>query len=185
MLREFFQNLRPLMKRYLFSAVCVGLCLLLLIGATILWLDQRQLSLRAQLRTAQGEAVLAALAAGPALRESLAQVRATTARIQENLMAEPNLADNLWYFYNFETTNRVRLSNLQQLFTAGGDPASGYKLIPYSLRVTGTFPQVMGFLQALETGPKLAQIRAFSLDRIDPAGEQIAMQLEVSILGRP
>lgn len=186
MLRAFFQNLQPTLKRYFFSSICAGLSLLLLIVAAVLWFDQRNLEQRLQTRTAQGEAVLAALAAGPALRDTLNQIRDTTASINANLIEESNLAENLWYFYNFESQAKVRLANLQQLFTPGGGAGDAtYKLIPYSLRVTGTFPQVMDFLQKLETGPKLAKIRNFSLSRLDAEGVNVALQIDVVLLGKP
>jgi Tfp pilus assembly protein PilO len=186
MLREFFQNLKPTLKRYLFSSICTALSILLLIAAVLLWLDQRQLNQRVQLRTAQGENVLAALAAGPALRDSLAKVRNATVRINENLVHEPNLAENLWYFYNFESANQVRLSNLQQMITSGGaNRDTTYKLIPYALRVTGNYRNVTGFLQSIETGPKLAKIRSFSLSRLDENGDEVSLQLELALLGQP
>lgn len=185
MIREFFQNFQPALKRYLFSTVCTGLSVLLLVIATFLWLDQRNLTQRLQIRTAQGEAVLAALAAGPALRDSLASVRATTARINENLVHEPNLAENLWYFYNLEESTRVRLRDLNQLTSQAVSGDASYKLVPYTLRVTGSFAQIMSFLQNLETGPKLGQIRSFSLSRLDNEGVNVALQVDLALLGKP
>ncbi|MEY3773435.1 MAG: hypothetical protein RLZZ129_215 [Verrucomicrobiota bacterium] len=185
MLREFFQNLQPTLKRYLFSSVCAGLSLTLLIGAVILWLDQRALAQRLQTRTAQGEAVLTALAAGPVLRDTLAQVRKASASITANLVDEPNLAENLWYCYNLEESTRVRLRDLNQLSSQAVAGDATYRLIPYSLRVTGTFPQVMDFMQKLETGPKLAKIRAFSLNRLDAEGLNVSLQIDVVLLGKP
>ncbi len=185
MLREFFQNLQPTLKRHLFSSVCAGISLLLLIVAVILWLDQRSLAQRLQTRTAQGEAVLTALAAGPALRDTLNRVREAAANINANLVEEPNLAENLWYFYNLEEVARVRLRDLNQLSSQAVAGDATYRLIPYSLRVTGTFPQVMDFLQKLETGPKLAKIRNFSLNRLDAEGLNVALQVDVVLLGKP
>lgn len=185
MIRAFFQTLRPTLKRYFFSTVCTGLSVLLLIIAVVLWLDQRNLTQRLQTRTAQGEAVLAALAIGPTLRESLTSVRATVARINNHLVHEPNLAENLWYFYNLEESTRVRLRDLNQLTSQPVSSGATYKLVPYTLRVTGSFPQIISFLQSLEAGPKLANIRSFSLNRLDSEGVNIALQVDVALLAKP
>lgn len=182
---KFFDFLQPMLKRHLFSIIGAGLSVALLVAAVLLWLDQHKLEQRLQTLTAQGEEVLTAVAAEPALRETLNQLRKANDRIAANLVAEPNLAENLWYFYNLEKSAQVRLRDLSQLSSQTAPGPALYRLIPYSLRITGTFTQVMDFLQRLETGPKLAKVRNFSLNRVDAEGLNVALQIDVVLLGKP
>lgn len=185
MIRQFFENLQPFLKRQLFGAVCLGLVILSFACAALVWLDQRNLSLRLQTRIVQGEAALATLAASPALRETLSEVRRATARIDQSLVVETNLAENLWYFYNLEEQTRVKLRDMNQLSTPRSAGETDFKLIPYTLRVNGSFPQVLNFLQQVENGPRLAKIRSFSLNRLGQEPGDVTLQLELSLLGQP
>ncbi len=185
MIREFLYTLRPLLNRYLFAACCVGVSLALLLAATFLWLDQRTLNTRLQARSSEGEAVLAALAAGPALRDALTRVRTTTARINENLVIEANRAENYWYFYNLEERTQVELRDLNQLSSLAVAGEARYNVVPYIMKVSGSFASVMAFLQGLENGPKLAKVRSFSLSRLDYEKMQVTLQLEVALISKP
>ncbi len=159
------------MRRFLFGAISGIVALVFLIAAGYLWYDRDALEIRLRERTEEGQAMLATVMAGPILREELATVRQATRRIDDNLVIEPSLSENLWYFYKIEEKTRTRLLDLHQLSIPAIDNDSPYKLVSYSFRVTGSFIQVVDFLQNLEAGPRLLIIRSFNLAREVPPAD--------------
>ena len=176
-----FNNFLLFLRRYLFSAVSGIVAIVFLGAAGYLLRDLHTLELRHQLRSTEGEEVLATVAAGPQLREELAAVRKAVKRIDDNLVTETNLAENSWYFYKFEEKTKAHLSDLHQLTTPPIDSDSPYKLISYSLRVTGSYAQVAAFLQELEAGPRPLLIRSFSFGRSGDPAESAALNLDLTL----
>lgn len=172
------------LRRHAFNAACAGASVVLLIAAWSLWQRQQALAAASHQRTREGEAMLATLVAGPTLRDELAQARDAVQRINANLVVEANLAENLWYFYQMEDQTKARLSDLRQLSPSNLDSPLPYKLIPYSLRITGTYEQVAAFLQRLETGPRLVVIQSFNFSRRESGSPLIGLQLDIGLLGK-
>lgn len=174
------------LRRNFFAFSCSLIILVLVGGGWWLWHDISNQEEKLHVRTLQGEIELETIAMRPLLREALNQTRAAVTRIESNLAVETNLADNLGYFYQLEEKNRVRIRGLNQLTTSG--PAEGdravYKPIPYTMEVSGTYAQVMDFLQSLESGPRLVKIRSFSFRRADLSSGNVLLQLDLVVLGQ-
>jgi Tfp pilus assembly protein PilO len=165
----FMTRFTTFLRRYLFGAVSIIVGVVCLIAAGYLWYERDELENRLRERTEEGQAMLATVMAGPILREELAAVRQATRRIDDNLVIETNLSENLWYFYKFEERTKIHLEDLHQLNIPAIDNDSPYKLVSYSLRGTGTYAQIMAFLQNVEAGPRLMILRSFSLTRATSA----------------
>ncbi len=174
------------LRRNLFAVVCSAIIVVLLGTGWWLWHDLHTQEETLQARTLQGEAELETIAMSPLLREALAQTRTAVDRINRNLAVESNLADNLWYFYKLEEQTKARIRGLNQLATSGPgqDDRAEYKPIPYTMEVSGTFAQVMDFLQSLESGPRLVKVRGFNFRRSESGGDAVVLQLELSVLGK-
>lgn len=174
------------LRRNLFAVVCCAIVVVLLGTGWWLWHDLGHQDEILQSRTLQGEAELETIAMSPLLREALAQTRTAVDRINRNLAVESNLADNLWYFYKLEEQTKARIRGLNQLATSGPgqDDRAEYKPIPYTMEVSGTFAQVMDFLQSLESGPRLVKVRGFNFRRGESSGDAVVLQLELSVLGK-
>lgn len=166
---SFLTQITTFLRRFLFGAICGIVAVLCLGAAAYLWYERDALELRLRERTEEGQAMLATVMAGPILREELATVRQATRRIDDNLVIETNLSENLWYFYKFEERTKTHIEDLHQLNIPAVDNDSPYKLVSYSLRATGTFTQVMAFLQNVEAGPRLIILRSFNIARNTPA----------------
>jgi len=174
----------PLLRRHTFCAICTGVSLGLAVAIGLLsqWLARLDIEYRE--RAQAGEAMLSTLVMGPEMRRELAYVREAVHRTEENLVVESNLAENVWYFYKIEEQTKARLSDLRQLSSTLVDSHSPYRLIPYRLRLTGTYEQVAGFLGSLESGPRLAVINAFSFRRREAGGPAVVLELDVELLGK-
>lgn len=173
-------------RRNLFAVVCSVAIVVLLGLGWWLWHDIKHQEEDLVARTAQGEAELETIAMSPLLREALAQTRAAVDRVNRNLAVESNLADNLWYFYKLEEQTKARIRGLNQLATSGPgqDTRAEYKPIPYTMEISGTFAQVMDFLQSLESGPRLVKVRGFTFRRGDTSGDNVLLQLDLTVLGK-
>lgn len=131
----------------------------------------------------QGDTLLEIISNRSLLERELDLVKLAVNRTEDNLVVPDNLAENLWYFYSIESRTQTRLTDLRQLDPA---PQSGakYQLIPYELRVSGTFRPVTEFLRQLETGPRLLHLSEFSLKRQPGSVKNLTLELEFELLGR-
>ena len=174
------------LRRNLFAVSCALIILVLIGGGWWLWHDLGKQEETLHVRTLQGEVELEIIATSPLLREALHQTRTAVTRIESNLAVASNLADNLGYFYQLEEKTRARLRGLNQLTTSGPseDDRAVYKPIPYTMEVSGSYAQVMDFLQSLESGPRLVKVRSFSFRRAEASTGNVVLQLDLLVLGK-
>jgi Tfp pilus assembly protein PilO len=173
-----------LLRRWPYCAASLVLTIGLLIGAWFLREKSHELEVIHRERAKEGEAMLSLLVGGSTQRQELATVREIARRIDDNLVVEANLAENLWYFYKLEEQTKARLPELHQMNSPSSDKSPLYRRVPYTLRVLGTYDQVAAFLLALETGPRLVKITAFSYARTDANGTNMSLDLSVELLGK-
>lgn len=172
-----------LLRRFPYCAVCVVLTLGLGIAAWFFHGQIEDVQIVHQERTREGESMLKLLVGGSTLRQELAAARETARRIEENLVIEANLAENHWYFFKLEEQTKVRLAEVHQLSAPINEPSTLFKRIPYSVRVVGSYEQVMSFLVALETGPRLVNVVGFGFAR-QSGGGSLALDLSLELLGK-
>lgn len=172
-----------LLRRHPYPAFCVAVTLAL--GAAAWYLNGKVQELRSSLadRSREGEAMLSLLVGASIHRQELAFARETARRIEENLIIESNLAENTWYFFKLEEQTGAQVPALHQLSSPITDKSPRYKRIPYTLRVAGTHEQVMSFLRAIETGPRITSVTGFNLSRRSARGD-LTLELSLEILGK-
>lgn len=172
-----------LLRRFPLAATCIVITLLC--GGAAWWLsediDDQELA-RAD-RAKEGEAMLDLLVGGSTQRQELAAAREAARRIDDNLVLD-DLANNSWYFYRIEEQTKSHLVEFHPQSSPPGSDTSLYKRVPFTLKVTGSFEQVAGFLLALETGPRLANITAFTFTRRDKDNTALSLDLSVEQLGK-
>jgi len=132
-----------------------------------------------------GEAMLLALTDQTRISAELAAVQDALKVIEQNLVTEADLANNNGYFYEIEDRTHVRLSQLNQLSSQPPAEDSAFKAVPFSLRVTGTYPQIVSFIRELETGPRLLRIKSYNFGRGDEKSNALALSLTLEMLGNP
>jgi Tfp pilus assembly protein PilO len=177
-----FQQFVEFVRGYRLVTACL-VVLLILGGANYYFFHQRS-ELARQQDDARiiGERQLPVLASQPRLTAQNAAVVEAVELIERNLVVESDLTENLGYFYQLETNTRVRVDQLTQLNgpIVQGNP---FKAVPFSMRVTGSYAQVMAFIRALETGPRLARIDHYDFTRGEAKTGAVALDLTVELLG--
>jgi Tfp pilus assembly protein PilO len=173
-------------RRYPVATISFILLVLFGVADYFLW-QQRDERAGTYERTRQeGEAMLLSLNGQARITTQSAVVEEALAYMEKNLTLESDLAGNLDYFYQIEKSTRIRLTNLSQLSSQPGGEEEIYRAIPFSLRLTGAYPQVLAFLHALETGPRLLRVKHYRFAQADAtAAEGLSLDLTVEMLGRP
>lgn len=119
------------------------------------------------------------------LDTQLEALRAANAVIEQGALRVSELARNQQLFLRIEAESGVKLLDLRQLptqSTAGAPAATGtYGPIPFSVNVSGDFPQLVDFLKRLENSATLSRLTSAST--AEPAEEGQTLSLTVELLG--
>jgi Tfp pilus assembly protein PilO len=171
-------------RRNPLSVLCASVCIICglicwYIHGNMKWLDLEHKQL-----AQEGELAVASLISGPSVRQELAASREVTRRIDDNLVVEDNLAENLWYFYKIEQQTKVHILEMRPLNALLSDSRSLFKRIPFSIRASGTYEQTAGFLHAIETGPRLANVTSLNYRRSEPGSLSVILDMNVELLGK-
>ncbi len=172
-----------LIRRNPLVVICAVLTLGLGITSYYLWQQRQELATGHDTVRRNGEDVLLSLSSLPRVSSELATVKEATAFIDSNLIKEGDLAENLGYFYQLETVSKVKLSQVSQLSSQPASADSPFIAIPFSLRATGSYRQIMRFIRELETGPRLCRIQTYAFaGGID---DKVQLDLTLDLLGHP
>ncbi|HKB56725.1 MAG TPA: type 4a pilus biogenesis protein PilO [Lacunisphaera sp.] len=180
-----FQPLLRLCRPRPYLSANVLLIVILAAANWFLWQRRESAIEQHGLMHQKGEAMLHALTNHARITSDLAAVSEALQLIDHNLTTDADLEVNLGYFYQMETLSRVRLRQLNQL--AALPPAEGnpFKTIPFSLKATGSYAQLISFLRNLETGPRLINVTGYSFSRGDAETGTMVLDLTIQTLGRP
>ncbi len=178
------QNFLTFARRAPFLVFCVVALVTFSLADYYLW--QREVEINAQHEEVRrgGDKMFSALSSHGRISIELQSVNDALKRIDDNLIAETDLAENIGYFYQLETLSRVHLTQLNQLSSQPVED-SAYKAIPFSMRATGSYAQLIGFLRELERGPRQSRIKTFDFTRADAKSNALTLGLTVELLGSP
>ena len=184
-MNAFLQQLLGFFRRNPFVIVCTALAILLWVANYFIWLNQKELAVGHQTLQRSGEDMLQSLTNQGRITTELAAVKEALTFIEAHLIHEGDLPENMGYFYQLETASRLRLQALNQLSSAAQPPEQLFKTVPFTIRTTGSYRQVLRFLRELETGPRLYKIQTYSLTQggptIGPVGDTAAVTLDLTI----
>ena len=168
--------------------IVASVAIILVFGTASYFLWQRQHSLSASHEEVRrnGEDMLQSLTGHTRVMAEMAAVKSALDFIDQNLINEADLAENLGYFYSIESAARTRFTQLNQLSSQPQPDGSQFKPVPFTLRATGSFRQIMRLLHELESGPRLLRIRTYTLSQGEAGGDDnVSMELTVEVLARP
>jgi len=162
-----------------------SLVLLLVLGGAdwYLWKRWVELNVNNERIHAQGEAMLLSLSSHPRIDAQLKDANHALTYIDQHLALETDLAGNLDYFYQIEKDTHTELASLSQLSSQPGTDKESYQAIPFSLRISGSYAQILAYLHALETGPRLVRLKNYRLSQ-GGISEGVSLDLTVDMLGR-
>lgn len=184
-MKALLEQLLVTVRRHPFAGFVLALAAVVGPANYLLWQQRADVTRRHEEVQHKSEAMLLALTDRSRITTDLAAVQETLQLIDRNLLVEGSMAKNLGYFFQMETLSHVRLSQLNQLVSQPSPEGNPFKAIPFSLRVTGTYAQIIRFLRELETGPRLLRVRAYGFTRSDPKNNSLALDLTVELLGNP
>ncbi len=125
------------------------------------------------------------LVAGSTLREHMQEMRAKFAELESRVVQPAELAQNMNYFYQLESNTGVSLVELKQ--NAPSDkpvPKNQLGGVAYTISLSGTFPQVIGYFNELETGTRFYRLRSFNLQRgRETSQSSVSLTLNLELLG--
>lgn len=168
-MNAFLQTLLVFFRRHPFSITSSLLAVLLWIGNYFIWNRHSELTDNHQSLQRSGEDMLQALTNHGRITSELTAVKEALAFIEQSLIQEGDLPTNMGYFYQLESSSRLRLEALNQLSSQPPPADQPYKTVPFTLRTTGSYRQVLRFLRELETGPRLFRIQTYAFTQGGPA----------------
>lgn len=178
------RRVRDFAHHHPFIATCAVIATLALLANGYLWWRREAVTREHAEVRRQGEAVVGAVADRVRIRADVAALAEALDQIERNLAAEESMEVNLGYFYRLEKLNRVRLERIDQLVALPAEAGQAYRSVPVSLRVEGSYRNILGFIRELETGPRLLRIRDYRIERDEDVAELHA-GLTVELLARP
>ena len=180
------QQMLALARRYPVAVISLILIVLFGIGDYFLWKRRDQLAENYEQKRQEGEAMILSLNGQPRITTQSAILEEALAYIDKNLASEADLAGNLDYFYQIAKATKIRLVSHSQLSSQPTSEDEAFHAIPFSLRLTGAYPQILEYLHQLETGPRLVRVKNYRFAQTDSAAvDGLSLDLTVEVLGRP
>lgn len=159
----FLQQMLGFFRRNPFVIACSALAILLWVANYFIWQRQQELAASHQALQRSGEDMLQSLTNHSRITTELATVKEALGYIEANMIHEGDLPENMGYFYQLEAASRIRLQALNQLSSMPPPPEQPFRTVPFTLRTSGSYRQVLRFLRELETGPRLYKVQTYSL----------------------
>lgn len=181
----FLQRFLTLARRN--PLLVLSIATIILSGTASWFLWQRQQSLTGMHDQVQrsGETMLQSLTSHARVSTELAKVTDALDYINAHLINEGDLAENLGYFYEIEAVSRIKFSQVSQMSSQPQAADKPYRAVPFNLRTTGTYRQVLRVLRELENGPRLLRVTSFNFDASGGDPESLTLDLTVELLARP
>jgi hypothetical protein len=165
-----------------FVSSCFALTLAFAVGNYFLWRHHATATARHAEALRNGEFMVHALNSRHKIDADLTALAAGFRHIDENLVDEHSMEVNLGYFYHYERMTRAHLVHLDQLAAPLPGPPARFKVVPFSMQLSGSYVSCMNFLRALENGPRLLRIRNCSFERSAEGSNDLLLTLTVDAL---
>jgi Tfp pilus assembly protein PilO len=180
----FFQRFLLLARRN--PVLVLSIATIILSGTASWFLWQHQQALNSEHATAQskGETMLQSLTGHARVTSEITKLTSALDYIDAHLINEADLAENLGYFYEIEAVSRIKFTQVSQMSSQPQAADKPYRAVPFNLRTSGSYRQLLRVLRELENGPRLLRIRSFNLDAGDNP-ERLTLDLTVELLARP
>jgi hypothetical protein len=181
------------LKKYPIVVICIVLSLGVAVTAYLRADLASQAKVELEEMAKKGKRMAANIKNSSELDEQLQTMTAANHEIDGRLVRFSQLAGNLQYFYELEATTGTKLLDLRQLASAKKSPSKSFEPVNFSVAVSGTYPQLIEFLQRLEGGKHFCRILSASFMPLanDNGGlslgrpEALTITLALDLLGQP
>lgn len=123
-------------------------------------------------------------------KEQVDQLTAALTQFKPGLIKPSAVIPNQQYFYDYEQTTGVQvLDPIEGQTTVSKDPAEP-SVTTFKLSASGSWENVITFLNALQTGPHFMRIYQYSFERFPqernaaPSSQPIRVSLTLEVLGQ-
>lgn len=181
----FLQRFLTLARRNPVLVLSIATIILSGTASWFLWQRSQTLAgLHSQVQRS-GETMLQSLTSHARITAEIGRVAEALDYIDTHLINEADLAENLGYFYEIEAVSRIKFTQASQMSAQPQAAGAPYKAVPFNLRTTGSYRQLLRVLRELENGPRLLRISSFNLDAAGGDPEALTLDLTVELLARP
>ena len=176
-------------KKQPIGVACAGLCLgcLLLLYFRSEALDERQKTFDA--RTAEADKIETNVRNAEGLPAQVAAMQADGKEMGSRLIRASQLALNYRYFYRLVDETGVKLIGdirQGQVLAGKGTTKTSYQAVPYTVTIQCTYPQVLGFLQRLQSGAHFCRITSATFSKIGgDNSDRLSATLNLDVMGLP
>jgi len=181
----FLQRFLTLARRN--PVLVISLAVIVLCGTAswFLWRHQQTLSGEHAQTQRNGEAMLQSLASQTRVAHEAGRLAEVLEYVDRHLINEGDLAENLGYFYEIEAASRIKFEQVSQMSSQPQSADLPFRAVPFTLRTSGTYRQMLRVIRELENGPRLLRIRTFSLSAEGSQADKLTLDLTVDLLARP
>jgi len=129
---------------------------------------------------------------GKTLAADIAKLKEKVDDLDSRLIKPAELANNLKYFYEIEAITRASIGDLRQSVSAPakGAPKTILASVDYAVLITGSFHEIVAYLNELEHGRHFYRLKSLNLQRgrAEPGTARttpVSMSLNLELLGTP
>ncbi|PTX91734.1 hypothetical protein [Opitutus sp. ER46] len=176
------EDLVSTFKKHPVTLICGVLSLGLAIGIYVRAGDIPAANQRLDEKTAEARRCALNITNGAQLKEQLDAMIAANQAVEARLIRASDLGINQQFFYKLESESGVKLTDLRQ--GRLGAVKGSYGPVTFTVSLDGSYPQVLAFVQALESRAHYCRILTASLVG-SRAGAGVSLSLNLELLGRP
>ncbi len=137
-------------------------------------------------RTAEAERYAANITYSVSLKEQHDALVAAVKEIDSRLIRASQLGINNQYFFKLESDTGVTMVDFRQGQIAAGRAKGAYSPVPFNVAVQGEMPQVIHYLNLLESGAHYCRVLSASFTPVSPTRPgYLSVSLNLELLGLP
>jgi Tfp pilus assembly protein PilO len=140
--------------------------------------------------TAQNDQTSNNVKDGINLKEQLDQLTTQVAQFKPGLIVPSAVIPNQQYFYDFEQSTGVQLLDIADAGTVPGKDAGELSVTTFKLSASGSWNNILTFINALQTGPHYLRFNQFRIEKSDQArssagvAQALKLSVTVEVLGQ-
>ena len=119
---------------------------------------------------------------GENLKDQLDELTTAVAKFKPGLITPSAVIPNQQYFYDFEQTTGVQILDIEEAGSVPGKDPAEPSTTTFRLGATGSWDNILSFIDALQAGPHYLRFSQFRIEKADQtrSGSGTAQPLKIS-----